>query len=192
MIQVGITGGIGSGKSTVCKVFEALGVSVFYADAEAKTLINSDHELQSQISEKFGKNLFEKGVLNRQKLANIVFNNNEALLELNNLVHPKVGNCFENWVLNQKTPYVLKEAAILFESGSHKSLKKVIYVSAPQELRIERVCKRDNVSKKQVLERIKNQWPEKQKEALSDFVILNDDKNLIIPQILKIHQMLIS
>lgn len=191
MIQVGITGGIGSGKTTVCKIFESLGVPIFYADAEAKKLL-TNQDLKHDIVKAFGQEVLTRNEIDRKKLAQIVFNDENALKILNSLIHPKVGLAYEEWVKEQKHPFVLKEAAILFESGSHKNLDKVIYVSAPESLRIERVCLRDGVTEEQVKIRINNQWAEEKKLELSQFVIVNDDKTLVIPQVLKLYKEFMS
>lgn len=188
MIQVGITGGIGSGKSTVCKIFETLKVPVFYADDEAKILMNTNEILKTEISNTFGKDVYKNNELDRKKLAHLVFSNPEALSKLNALVHPKVGETYISWLQKQNHPFVLKEAAILFESGSNKNLDEIIYISAPENLRIQRVCLRDGVEANQVRNRIKNQWPEEKKLKLSDHVVLNDDINMVIPQVLKLNQ----
>lgn len=188
MKQVGITGGIGSGKSTVCKIFETLNVPVFYADNEAKILMNSNEILKTEIANTFGKDVYKNNELDRKKLAQLVFNNPEALSKLNALVHPKVGVAYQSWLQKQNHPFVLKEAAILFESGSNKNLDEVIYVSAQESLRIKRVCLRDGVEVDQVQSRIKNQWPEEKKLKLSDHVVINDDIKMVIPQVLKLNQ----
>ena len=192
MKQVGITGGIGSGKSTVCKIFETLNVPVFYADNEAKILMNSNEILKTEIANTFGKDVYKNNELDRKKLAQLVFNNPEALSKLNALVHPKVGVAYQSWLQKQNHPFVLKEAAILLESGSNKNLDEVIYVSAPESLRIKRVCLRDGVEVDQVQSRIKNQWPEEKKLKLSDHVVINDDIKMVIPQVLKLNQRLLQ
>ena len=188
MIQVGITGGIGSGTSTVCKIFETLKVPVFYADDEAKILMNTHEILKTEIANTCGKDVYKNNELDRKKLAQLVFSNPEALIKLNALVHPKVVEAYVSWLQKQNHPFVLKEAAILFESGSNKNLDEIIYVSAPENLRIQRVCLRDGVEADQVRNRIKNQWPEEKKLKLSNHVVLNDDIKMVIPQVLKLNQ----
>ena len=189
MIKVGITGGIGSGKTTVCKVFELLGVPVYYADNEAKEILNSNLEVRSNVLKTFGDSvLSDDGKIDKKKLASFVFNNKENLEKLNSIVHPAVREHFENW-LNQHSSqkYILKEAAILFESGSYKLVDKIITVVAPLELKISRTMERDKITREQVEQRINNQISDDEKIKRSQFVIHNDEQQLLIPQILEIH-----
>lgn len=189
-LKIGITGGIGSGKTTVCKVFELLGIPVFYADEEAKSLMVKDELLVSKIKSALGEEAYsDKNTLNRKHIASLVFNNPEKLAQLNSLVHPAVFKAFDVWVLQQSSPYVLKEAALLFESDSYKLNDKNILVSCPLDLRINRVKKRDQITKEKVLERIANQFPEEQKLALADFQIQNNEQEFIIPQVLQLHNL---
>lgn len=191
MIKVGLTGGIGSGKTTVAKIFELLEIPVYYSDIEAKKLLNEDKQIQEAIIRSFGQVYLSKKI-NNKKLASIVFNDENKLQTLNNIVHPAVNNHFDKWVDEHSAyKYIIKEAAILFESGSHKNVDKIITVTAPFEIKIERVCKRDNISEKEVLARIDKQWSDEEKIKLSDFLIHNDNQNMIIPQIIEIHQKLI-
>jgi len=193
MKTLGITGGIGSGKSTVAKVFMQLGIPVFFADIEAAKLIIQNKNLQNKIIKNFGEEIHWDGIIDRKKLAKIVFADKNKLEILNNIVHPAVKASFERWTKNNSnSPYIIKEAAILFEAGSDKGLDKIITVVAPAELRIKRVMKRDNVSKKDVEKRMKNQWSDEKKIKLSDFVITNDDKQLVIPQVLEIHKKIMA
>lgn len=193
MIKTGITGGIGSGKTSITKIFEILGVPVYNADFQAKKLINSNEAIISAISDTFGNNIYQNGKIDRAKLAGIVFNNKEALQKLNQIVHPEVQKDYEKWLENHADcSYTLKEAALLFESESYKLLEYVICVYAPEEIRIERIIKRDNVSKENVLSRIQNQLSDKIKISKSNAVIYNDDKQLVIPQVLNIHKTLIN
>ncbi len=194
MLQIGITGGIGSGKTTVCKIFETLGIPVYYADTQAKRLMIEDLELIEQVKAIFGTDsYFEDGSLNRKYIAGIAFSDPAKLAQLNGAVHPAVARDGIRWNAEQmEVPYTLKEAALLFESGSHKSLDKIICVSAPLEVRIKRVIIRDDVSREAVLARVKQQIPEEEKVKSSDFVVDNDGDQMIIPQILKIHQDLLS
>jgi dephospho-CoA kinase len=187
MITIGITGGIGSGKSTVCKVFRHLGVPIFEADLVAKELINSNSEIKTKLIRLFGEGIYipNKGV-DRKKLANIIFNDNIQLAKVNELVHPVVRNEFENWVKKQNTPYIIHEAAILFESGFYKIMDFTILVSAPESQRVERVIKRDGTSEKQVKERMEKQWSDAKKKQLASVEIKNADNDLIIPQVVKI------
>lgn len=189
MLKIGITGGIGSGKTTVCRIFEVLGVPIFNADDVAKDIMLKDEVLVKSIKKHFGSEAyFEDGSLNRKFLASIVFNDEKELQSLNKLVHPATIRDFENWAQKQSYPYCLHEAAILYESGAYKTCDYSILVSAIASTRIKRVMTRDQLSEKQVMERIKMQMPESEKEKLSDFVILNDDNTALIPQVLKLHQ----
>lgn len=190
MLKVGLTGGIGSGKSTVAKIFELLQVPVYYADYEAKLILDNNDFVRTEIIKNFG-NLYKSGFINRQELANIVFKDKSELHKLNSIVHPQVAIHYENWCKKNKAhKYTIKEAAILFESGVYKEMDKIITVVASVDLRIERVCKRDNISKDKVLERIKNQMDDETKVLMSDFIVSNNDTELIIPQILHIHKYL--
>jgi dephospho-CoA kinase len=194
MFKVGITGNIGSGKTTVSKIFEVLGIPVFYADEEAKSVMVTDAELIAAIKQTFGTEAyFEDDTLNRKYIAGIVFNNKEELTKLNALVHPAVFRAFDKWVLLQKkAPYVLKEAAILFESGSYRKCDRAIMVTAPLELRIKRVTARDGITADEVKSRNDRQFAEEKKLAMADDVIINDDTQLVIPQVLKLHELYLS
>lgn len=192
MLKIGITGGIGSGKSTVAKIFELLGIPVYYADAAAKDIMNRDPELKAQVQQHFGADVYDSnGQLDRKRLGNIVFNDQEKLQLLNSLVHPATIRDSEQWSLRQKSPYVLKEAALLFESESFHYLDKVIGVSAPQPLRILRVMQRDKVSRNEVFARMHKQMDETIKMRLCDYVIYNDEQQMVIPQVLKLHEELL-
>lgn len=193
VIIVGLTGGIGSGKSTVRKIFENLGVPVYDADYESKQLLNTDEELKKELIKAFGEKIYSnEGFINKKVFAAIIFNDEKELEKANSIIHPAVEKHFLNWVNSQEAKYVVKEAAILFESGSFKKTDKIITVSAPVELRIKRVCKRDNTNEEQVRQRIKNQMTDEERKSRSDWVIINDEKQLILPQILKIHDLLIN
>jgi dephospho-CoA kinase len=188
MIKVGITGGIGSGKTMVCSVFESFGIPVYYADTRARELMTENDHLKSELIQYFGDRIFENNQLNRTKLAQIIFNNSDALNYINSIVHPAVGNDFGSWVqLQEGSKYVIKEAALLFESGAYKHLDILITITCPEELRIERVMKRDGISRDQVLSRIRNQWSEEKKVQLSDFIVRNDGLHSIIEQANDIH-----
>jgi dephospho-CoA kinase len=191
MLKVGITGGIGSGKTTVCQIFEKLGVPVYYADQRAKELMQDDKELIADIKKEFGEKVYdEEGNLQRGLLAEIVFTNEEKLLKLNSLVHPAVFRDNQSWneVLAKKGfPYTLKEAALLVETGSYLTLDKMIVVSAPEEDRIKRVMERDHTLREQVLSRMKAQMPEEQKVKYADYIIFNDLIMELVPQVTKIH-----
>ncbi|MCL4164703.1 UNVERIFIED_CONTAM: hypothetical protein GTU68_038753 [Idotea baltica] len=188
---IGITGGIGSGKTTVCQLFSCLNVPIFYADSVAKELMASDLELRSQIQSAFGSKAYVDEKLNRPYLASIVFKNEARLAELNALVHPAVGKATLAWAEeNAQATYGLKEAAILFESGSHRHVEKVISVWAPKALRIQRVMVRDGVERSAVEQRIKNQLSEGLRLSMSDYVIENDGTQLLIPQVLRVDGLL--
>jgi len=191
-LKLGITGGIGSGKTTVCKLFELLGIPVYYSDEESKKLLSEDATLKKQVVSLFGETVLDaEENIDRKKLASIVFNNKEQLEKLNAILHPAVGMHFEQWLTKQNAPYILKEAAILFESGAYKQVDKVITVVAPLELKIQRTMKRDHATKEAVLSRISIQLSDEEKVKRSHFVIENDEQNLLIPQVLKIHASLI-
>lgn len=186
MITVGLTGGIGSGKSTVAKVFLAMGIPVYNSDDRAKKLMTESIEVVNSVKNLFGDDIYENNQLNRQKLASIVFNNKEKLGQLNGIVHPAVAKDFAHWKAEQKSYFVVKEAAILFEIGAYKELDYNILVTAPVDTRIERTIKRDNTTKEEVLSRMKNQWEEKQKIPLANFIIDNSGEKLVIPQVLEV------
>lgn len=189
MLKIGITGGIGSGKTTVCKIFEILDVPVFYADEAAKTVMVTDEILISGIRQQFGDSAYSaSGVLNRKYLADIVFNSKMELEKLNSLVHPAVFRAFDTWVNDHKnSPYVIKEAALLYESNSYKLCDYTILVKSPAQLRIQRVMERDSVSKSEVKLRMNKQYSDEKKEAMADFIITNNEKELVVPQVLKLH-----
>ncbi|MGV3458943.1 MAG: dephospho-CoA kinase [Flavobacterium sp.] len=172
---VGLTGGIGSGKTTIANYFMTLGAPVYFADDEAKKILYRP-DASSEIKKAFGEAVFTDGVPDRQKIASLVFNNPDKLAVLNSIIHPKVSEHFLAWVHNnRKAPFVIKEAAILFESGSYKNCDKIILVTAPLEVRIARVVARDKATRKQVLARMANQWDDERKSALSDYIIQNTD-----------------
>ncbi len=189
-VIVGLTGGIGSGKSTVSKVFLALNVPVFDSDREAKNIINTDVKVVEKIISEFG-DVYQNGVLDKVKMAGIVFNDSNALERLNEIVHPRVAACFNEWVAdNAHFPVLIKEAAILIESGAYKQMDKIILVTAPEVIRVKRVVERDKVSEEKVNARIQAQISDKEKLAYTDFVIANDDTQLVIPQVLEIYHQL--
>lgn len=192
MLKIGITGGIGSGKSTVAKLFEVLGIPVYAADEAGRRLMNENEIVKKKVKEFFGEAAYTDEILNRKYLADIVFNNEEQLARLNAIVHPATLKDADDWMNNQHSPYAIKEAAILFESGAHKHLDYIIGVSAPAPLRIERAMQRDNVTREQVLARMNRQINETVKMRLCDFIIYNDEEQLVIPQVLALHQKLIS
>lgn len=192
MLKIGLTGGIGSGKSTVAKVFEVLGIPVYYADDAAKRLMNEDDALKQQLIERFGTETYVDGKLNRSHLAAVVFNNKEQLELLNSLVHPSTIADAQKWFAKQTAPYVIKEAALLFESGTAEGLDKIIGVHAPETIRLKRVMDRDGVSAEEVKRRMNNQIEETIKMRLCDYVINNNEQQAVLPQVLQLHEQLLQ
>lgn len=188
ILRIGITGGIGSGKSTVARVFNTIGIPIYLADTAAKRLMEEDEELKKAIITHFGEEAYTNGKLNRPYISAIVFSNKEKLEELNSLVHPVTKRDGEEWMQQQHTPYAIKEAALIFESGTQEQLDYVIGVYAPQHIRTHRVMQRDKVTREEVLQRMHNQISENIKMRLCDYVIVNDDQQLVIPQVLQIHE----
>jgi dephospho-CoA kinase len=187
MLKIGITGGIGSGKSTVCRVFSALGIPVFEADKVAKSLMDTDESIRAKLLSLFGTAVYlPNRVVDRKHLAGIVFNDPSLLEQLNSIVHPVVRKTFFDWCKKQQSPYIIQEAAILFESGFYKMMDKTIAVVTSENERIQRVMKRDGLTLELVKERIKNQWSDEERIKLADFVIGNNDDELIVPQIIEI------
>ncbi|WP_291857577.1 dephospho-CoA kinase [Marinilabilia sp.] len=192
-MKVGVTGGIGSGKTTVCRIFESLGIPVYYADVRAKDLVLEEPLLKTGYIKLFGKNVFSNnGRLNRQLVAGNIFNDRMLLKEVNKLVHPFVRRDFEKWCQKQTAPYVIEEAAVLIESEGYKFVDNVVLVTAPDEIRIERVMTRDQHSREKVMERINNQWKQEKLREFSDFEVRADDVQLVIPQVLEIHKELLK
>tara|TARA_B100001057_G_scaffold390235_1_gene398165 strand:- start:639 stop:1214 length:576 start_codon:yes stop_codon:yes gene_type:complete len=187
MKRIGLTGNIGSGKTTVASCFEILGVAVFNADKQAKLLMNTDVNLKQSLITEFGKEVYLNNELNRKYLSKLAFNDDLVLKKLNALVHPVVQDAFEKWSIQQIGSYVIKEAAILFESNTYQSLDAIICISCHEEIRLKRILKRDDLSKKDVRQRMSHQWAEEKKISLSDYVITNDNSSLVMPQILSIH-----
>lgn len=195
MLKIGITGGIGSGKTTICKVFETLGVPVFYADAVAKQIMVSDGILVKGVKDAFGTESYTaEGILNNKHIAGIVFNNAEQLARLNELVHPAVFRAFDNWVkqIPPTTPYILKEAALLFESGSYKMCDQNILVIAAEQTRLQRVMERDGVTAEQVKARMDKQLPDAEKTKLADHIIYNNETDSLIIQVTRLHQLFLN
>ena len=196
MLKVGVTGGIGSGKSIVCKVFNHLGIPHYSSDAEARNIVNQSRwgGMKQAIQNAFGTQAYDQeGNFDRKKMAELVFNDKTKLEILNAIVHPAVQQHFKLWLLHhQEQKYILKEAAILFESGSYKELDFIITVFAPAELRIKRVMTRDALTLEAVKRVMKNQMSEEEKIKRSHYVIVNDEEELIIPQVLKIHNELLQ
>jgi len=194
MLKIGLTGNIGSGKTTVSKIFEILGIPVFYADDAAKSVMVNDEILIHGIKSEFGEDsYFNDGSLNRKHIAGIVFNDPAKLTKLNSLVHPATFRAFDAWLEKiGDVPYVLKEAALLFESDSYKFCDYTIMVEAPLESRITRVMQRDGLSRTEIEKRESNQFAEEKKALLANHIIINDDKQLVIPQVLELHQVFLS
>ncbi len=190
MVKIGLTGGIGSGKTTVAQVFEQLGISVYSSDDRAKSIMVSDKRLRGEIISVFGIESYIEGKLNRAYIAAKVFSSQSELAKLNAIVHPALKRDFDLWCKKQKSTYILKEAAILFESNAYLGLDKVVLVTAPKELRISRVLKRDLSTKEEVLSRMDKQWSDTQKRDLSDFEIVNDEKQSVLKQVLALHEQL--
>ena len=193
MIKIGLTGGIGSGKSFVSKIFTELGIPVYNSDMEAKKLYNRE-DVKAKMKEKFGQNVYlSNGQINKVYLANIIFNDSKALNYVNSIIHPLVKEHFEQWLNKQDyTQYIIKEAAILFESGAYKEMDKIIAVTAPIELRIKRLMMRDKTDKKNILNKIKKQLADEEFIKRSDFHIINDEERALLPQILKIHEQILQ
>lgn len=192
MIKVGLTGGIGSGKSYVARIFESLDIPVFHSDEIAK-LAYTDEDIKNQLIERLGPNSYRSGKLNTEWVARKIFSDKQLLRMINGLIHPWVEQQFVQWTDNlTAVPYVLKEAAILFESGTARFLDYTICVWAPDETRITRVMSRDNQSKQAVIKRMQNQWSQEKIISLSTFQVNNDGTNLVLPQVLKIHQQLMN
>lgn len=191
MIKAGVTGGIGSGKSIVCRVFETMGVPVYYADLHSRRLVDSEPELRKKLIGLFGQEIYNGNILNRPRFAAEIFADPQRLEAANTIIHPWVRKDFDRWVrAYPDKEYVIEEAAILFESGGNTQVDKCITVLAPVEVRMKRILKRPGMTPDRIREIMANQWPDEKKAALADFVILNDEKTLIIPQILFIHEQL--
>lgn len=183
MLRVGITGGIGSGKSLVSKILKSMNFPIFNSDSEAKRIITENKELREELITLFGKEVYSNKELNKPFLANIIFNDDIALKKVNALIHPKVRHSFEEFAAIQKSRIVFNEAAILFESGGYELMDHVILITAPEELRITRVMNRDNVSKMEVEARMSKQWSDDQKRKLTNLEIVNDEKRPLVNQI---------
>ncbi len=186
--KLGITGGIGSGKTSVCRVFSVLGIPLFSADQEAKDIMDNEKGIINKINAIAGKNLYINGELDRMELASLIFNDKTLLEKVNSLVHPIVFDHFKTWEMEQSAPYVIMEAAILFESGASRLVDRIATVVAPVDERISRVIARNNLSREQVIERIQNQMDDESRIKQSDYVIRNSDSDMIIPAIIRIHE----
>ncbi len=188
MIIVGLTGGIGSGKTTVAKQFEALGIPVYIADVEAKRLMAKSKIIKRKLIQLFGKKAYINDVLNKQFIADIIFNDKTFLRKMNAIIHPRVAKHFEKWVLKQDAPYIIKEVAILFENGGHTACDYIITVTAPKDLRIKRLLMRDNTTKNKIQAIMKNQWTDEEKIKYSHYIIDNVDMEITKNQVVDIHK----
>ncbi len=187
-LKLGVTGGIGAGKTTVCKVFAVLGIPVFSADVEAKRIQDNDRNLQNKINSIAGKDLFASGKLDRSEMAKLIFSNKDLLEKVNSLVHPVVFKYFREWAASQDSPYSVMEAAILFESGAGRMMDRTLTVVTPMEERIERLVRGNKFTREQITERIKNQIDDESRIKQSDYVIFNSENDMIIPAVLGIHR----
>lgn len=185
-----LTGGIGSGKTTVVNLFSKLGVPVYISDTEARILMETSGQLKNEIIKEFGEKSYINNIPDRKYLASVVFSNKEKLQKLNAIIHPRVAKHFKDWYKKQDAKYIIKESAILFENGIYGDCKKIILITAPKEERIKRVMNRDKVSRKDVLLRMKNQWTDREKKKLSDFTIRNTSIDKTLIQVNKIHNLL--
>lgn len=198
MLRIGLTGGIGSGKTTVAQIFEVLGIPVYYADLEAKRLMNTNADLKNAIMKNFGTESYKDGMLNRNYISSVVFNDQtpqdaaHKLELLNSLVHPATMKDGEAWLDAQTSPYAIHEAALVFEANVNKIMDHVIGVFAPLPIRVKRVMERDNISEEAVLNRMNRQMDEDEKMKRCDFVINNDEQKLLVPQVLELHQKLLA
>jgi dephospho-CoA kinase len=183
ILKVGVTGGIGSGKSYICRIFESFGYPVFYSDIEAKKIILNDSKVISEITLAFGEQAYIDGVYSREYIASIVFNDPEKLKKLNQIIHPTVRKAFDSWAEKQKSDIVFNEAALLFENGSWKDFDKVILVHADMETRIKRLIQRDGSTEEEIYRRINSQWSDEKKMVLADYCIDNSENQLLQPQI---------
>ncbi len=191
MLKIGLTGGLGSGKSTVAHIFQVLGIPVYYADTASKRIMNDDEYVKAAVQKAFGNNAYTDEKLNRKFIAEIVFKDQKKLELLNAIVHPATLVDAAKWMNKQTAPYIIKEAALIFESGSHQSLDYVIGVQAPLRLRLQRAIKRDNISEDEAMARINKQINEEIKIRLCDFIIVNDEQQMVIPQVLELHERLL-
>lgn len=191
-LKLGVTGGIGSGKTTVCRIFSVLGAPVFSADTEAGSIMDSDPELREKLNRLAGKNLYSGGYLDKPELAKLIFNNKKLLEQVNSIVHPVVFQYYLKWADSQTTPYTVMEAAILFESGASELVDMILTVVTPVDERVERLVRGKKLTADQVMERIKNQIDDESRIKRSDFVVYNSENDMILPVILEIHEKLLK
>ncbi len=192
MFKIGLSGGIGSGKTTVSKVFQTLGIPVFYADDAVKGLYNRHNGLRESMIVLLGPNIYIDNILQTKILADIIFNDRKILQQVNALTHPLVEKSFMEWAEQQQAPYVIQEAAILFESGIAEKMDLTISVSAPEVIKIQRVMKRDNCTEEQIRLRMAEQWSDTERNAKADFTIINNEESALLPQILAIHEKILT
>jgi dephospho-CoA kinase len=191
-LRLGVTGGIGSGKTTVCRVFRVIGIPVFSADDEARLIQDTDNEVIQKINELAGRDLYTSGMLDRPGLARIIFNNRDILEKVNTLIHPRVFENYRKWESEQDAPYTVMEAAILFESGAYRLVDKILTIVTPMEERIERLVKGNKMTREQVLERINNQIDDESRIRQSDYLVFNSENDMIIPAILGVHNEMLN
>lgn len=189
---IGLTGGIGSGKTTVSKMFSDLGIPIYIADIEAKKLTSSSKLIKKELINLLGEKAYTKGKINKKFIANLIFNNEDLLAKVNSIIHPRVAKHFNNWVKKQNAPYCIKEAAILFENEGYKNCDLNILITAPLQNRINRVLKRDSISIKEIEDRIKNQWTDEVKSELADFIIENIELKITQKKVYNIHLFLLK
>lgn len=192
MITIGLTGGIGSGKTSIARMFEDLGIPIYIADTEAKELMHSSSVIKNELTALLGEDIYKNGELDRPYMASLIFNNKTLLEQVNQIVHPRVAEHFTAWKNAQNAAYCIKENAILFENDGYKDCDYTILVVSDLEVRIQRVMERDGVSREKVLERIKNQWPDEDKIALADFIIINQNLKEVRKEVKKLHNHLLE
>ena len=188
--KIGLTGGIGAGKSTISQIFKSIGIAIFNSDSYGKELLINDKDIIQKIVHKFGDNIQKNDIIDKKKLSQIVFSNKEKLAQLNQIIHPKIKLKFESWVKQQTSHYIIKESALLFETNTHQLLNKIILVKAPVDIRIQRVCKRDNRTKEEVEKIINNQIDPNSITKEADYIINNNEQTLLTPKIISIHHLL--
>lgn len=191
MLKIGLTGGMGSGKTTVAGIFEVLGVPVFQADLRAKALMEENPMVRATLAARFGEGIYTGDTLNRQALAAIIFNDADAMQAVSTIVHPAVRADFQRWTSEQQAPYAIMEAAIMAENGGWRQFDQVIAVTCPEPERVRRVMERDNLSEEQIRARLRNQASEEERSRIANHVVLNDGQTLVIPQVLDIHERLL-